>query len=355
MQAENRTAGAGWADVNTDKALNTAGYVRVWSRDLLGTSSLFRAEVYRLGGYVVNERLDYGDDLRARKALLPNRAGMGERNKAVFSISLPIEELPALLDWVRGNTRIIEQYVTGVRDSALPTPAAVALNDQGLRRAVLEARLKELITALSAAATPEERVVLEQERVGIAEELKALAKVAVAITEPVVKYATLSVYIESEKSQVRFAAARVVTTLRSSLLVTNLLGKSSERETRVGGAIGLALPDSGPGGLLPSPLLEVAGYPATSESDAGVVATMGTGRFSRSSGDGASRWFNPFVGLRMGYAHVERSAFVVSGEIGLELFKSSGVALSASIRPSAFIGKDSQAVLESGSSLSVAF
>jgi hypothetical protein len=346
---------SGFSDVNTDKALNTAGYVRTWSEDLLGTSSDFRSEVYRLGGYVVNERLDYGDGLRAREAQLPTRARSSERNKAIFSISLPIDELPRLLDWVRGNSRIVEQYVSAVRDAALPTPAAVALNEQGLRRAVLEQQLKELVAALAAAQTPEERVAIEQTRVAIATELGDLSKAAVAVTEPVVKYATLSVYIETDKPQARFGAARIVTTLRSSLLVTNLLGKGSERDSRVGGAIGIALPDDGPGGFLPGPLLEVAGYPATSESGAGVIATMGTGRYGRSTGDGARRWMNPFVGARMGYAYIDRNAFVVSGEIGLEIFKSAGVALSASLRPSALIGKDSEVILESGSSLSIAF
>ncbi len=346
---------SGFSDVNTDKALNTAGYVRVWSEDLLGSSSKFRSEVYRLGGYVVSERLDYGDRYRARRAELPNRANKKNQNKAIFAISLPVEEMPRLLDWVRGNTRVVEQYVSAVRDSALPTPAAVALDQQGLRRAVLEERAKQLISELAAATTPEQRVLLEQERAHIATELEELSKAAVAVTEPIVKYATLSVYIEGEKPQVRFAVSRVVTTLRSSILVTKLLGKGDERDVRVGGAVGIAIPTSGPGGYLPSPLLEVAGYPSTSESDAAVIATMGTGAFSRSAGDGDGQWFNPFVGARMGYAHVGRSAFVVSGEIGVELFKSSGVALSASLRPSAFIGKDSQVVLESGSSLSLAF
>ncbi len=348
-------ASAGFSVVNTDKALNTAGYVRTWSADLLGTSADFRSEVYRLGGYVVNERLDYGDTLRARTAKLPTRASRGERNKAVFTISLPIEELPNILAWVRGNSRIVEQYVTAVRDAALPTPAKVALQQQGLRRAELEQRLKEITGALLAATLPEERVVLEQERVALASELGDLSRAAVAVTEPVVKYANLSVYIETEQPQTRFSAARVVTTMRTSVLVTDLLGKSSERKARVGGAVGIALPDSGPGGLLPSPLLEVAGYAATSEQGAAVIATIGTGRFARSTGDGASAWLNPFIGMRMGYGHVDRSVFVVSGEIGLELFKSAGVALSASMRPSAFIGKDSQITLESGTSLSVAF
>jgi hypothetical protein len=353
MAAE--SSAAGFSNVNTDRALNTSSYVRTWSDDLLSTSSDFRSEVYKLGGYVVSERIDYGDGLRAMKARLPTRASKGERNKAVFAISLPVEELPKLLDWVRNNSRIVEQYVSAVRDTALPTPAQVAAGQQGERRAFLEARLVALIAELAQAATPEERAVIDDERRSVNTELSLLAHAAVAVTQPAVKYATLNVYVETEMPQARFAAARFVPTLRTSVLVTNLLSKGSDREARVGGAIGVALSSDGPGGLLPSPLLEVAGYPATGEHGAGVIATVGTGQYARSIGDGKRQWLNPFAGVRMGYAHLERSSFVASAELGVEIFKSAGIALSASVRPSAFVGKDSQVVLESGSSLSLAF
>ncbi len=346
---------AGFSDVNTDRALNTSSFVRTWSDDLLSTSSDFRSQVYKLGGYVISERIDYGDNLRGMEAKLPTRASKHERNKAVFAISLPVEELPKLLDWVRNNSRIVEQYVSAVRDSALPTPADIAAGKQGERRAALEQRLAALIAQLAQATTPEVRASIESERLQVNAELGLLAQTAVAVTEPAVKYATLSVYVETENPQARFAAGRFVPTLRTSVLVPNLLGKSSEREARVGGAIGVALPSNGPGGLLPSPLLEVAGYPATADHGSGVIATLGTGTYARSTGDGRRQWLNPFAGVRMGYAHVERNSFVVSAELGVELFKSAGIALSASVRPSAFVGKDSQVVLESGSSLSLAF
>lgn len=348
-------ASTGFSDVNTDRALNTSSHVRTWSDTLLATSSGFRSEVYRLGGYVVSERIDYGDGLRALKAQLPTRASKGERNKAVFAISLPVEELPELLEWVRTHSRVVEQYVSAVRDTSLPTPAAVAAGAQGARRALLEERLAAIIDQLALVSEPAQRAALESERQSVNSELTQLAHAAVAVTEPAVKYATLNVYIETEMPQARFAAARFIPTFRSSLLVTNLLSKKSQRETRVGGAIGVALPYNGPGGQLPSPMLEVAGYPATADQEAGVIATVGTGQYARSTGDGRRKWLNPFAGVRMGYAHIGQSSFVASGEIGLELFKSAGVALSASLRPSAFIGKDSQVVLESGTSLSVAF
>jgi len=104
--AEMTSAEAGFSDVNTDRSLNTTSHVRAWADDLLATASRFRTQVYKLEGYVVNERIDYEDPLRAPKPRLPTRASRRERGKAVFTVSLPIEQLPSMLDWVRTNSRV---------------------------------------------------------------------------------------------------------------------------------------------------------------------------------------------------------------------------------------------------------
>ncbi len=350
MASEDR---AGFSDVNTDKALNTSSHVRAWTEDLLGTASQFRKEVYQLEGYVVNERLDYGDRLRARKPKLPTRASRGERGKAVFSISIPIENLPTILDWVRGHSRVVEQYVYSVRDSSIPTPAQAAAQHHA-QREQLERRLAEVVAAL-AAASEADRPRLEAERQALQAQLARLIEMVADTGAPAVKYATLSVYLEAERPQVRFSAAWIAPSLRASVLVTHLLDRADERSARAGAAIGVALPWSGPGGMFPSPLLEVAGYPASGEDDAAVIATLGVGKYARSMGDGEKSALNPFAGLRVGYGYVGEHALVLAGELGLELYKSSGVALSASIRPQGLIGKDSQVSLEAGGSLTFAF
>lgn len=339
----------GFSDVNTDRALNTSSHIRAWSDDLLATASSFRKEVYRLSGYVVSERIDYEDRLRAPKPKLPNRAAKSERRKAIFAISVPIEELPALLDWVRKHATVVEQYVTASRDGSVPTPAAQDAQDQ--RRRQLEQRLASVLQRL-AQASETERPTLEAERQALEAQL---AQLMAAGSGPAVKYATLNAYFEANQPQVRFNAAWVAPTLRSSLLVTDLLSRGSAREIRVGAAVGVALPSSGPGGMFPSPVIELAGYPATADRDAGVMATVGIGRYARSMGDGQNTWLNPFAGLRLGYAYIDDHAFAIAGELGIELFKSKGVALSASVRPQGLLGSNSQVALEAGSSLTFAF
>ncbi len=343
----------GFSNVNTDRALNTTSHVRAWSDDLLETASQFRSEVYRLEGYVVNERIDYADRLRAPKPKLPTRASRRERGKAIFAISIPIEELPTILDWVRVNSTVVEQYVYAQRDTSLPTPAAAAAQQHSQREA-LERRLAEIEQALAQAAE-QDRPRLEAERQSVLAQLERIGQLIATAGAPAVKYSTLNVYFEADRPQVRFAAARVAPSMRASILVTDLLSEGNTRHARLGGAIGVALPSSGPGGLLPSPLLEVAGYPADGDRDAAVVATLGIGKYARSMGDGGKTWLNPFAGMRAGYAYVGDHALVLAGEIGIELYKSSGVALSASLRPQGLIGSDSQISLEAGSSLTFAF
>jgi hypothetical protein len=351
--AEMTSAEAGFSDVNTDRSLNTTSHVRAWAEDLLATASRFRKHVYKLEGYVVNERIDYEDTLRAPKPKLPTRASRRERGKAVFTVSLPIEQVPPMLDWVRANSRVVEQYVYAVRDSSIPTPAAAAAQHHAQRKQ-LEQRLAAVEKQLEQ-ADEANRPRLEAERDALLAQLAQLSQQIATSGVPEVKYSTLNVYFEADQPQVRFAAARVAPSVRATLLVGDLLNEGDGRDVLVGGAVGFALPSKGPGGLLPSPLVELAGYPAKGDRDAAVVATIGIGKYARSMGDGRNVWLNPFAGLRMGYAYLGNSALVVAGELGIELYKSSGVALSASLRPQGLIGKDSQVALEAGSSLTFAF
>lgn len=345
----------GISDVNTDRALSTASFVRTWTDDLLDTASRFRRELYRLDGHVVAERLDYEDRLRVREAKLPRRAPRHERRQAVFEVALPIERLPELLDWLRIESVIVEQYVIASRDMSLPAPAVVA--EQTRQTEQLAQRLAELEQRIAQAAQSGEDVAaLEAERGALAAALAQMSAQAAAMPRaPAVRLATLEVRFEAGQPQVRFAAARIVPSVRASVFVTDLLDQDDSREARVGVAVGVGLPSAGRGGLVPSPLLELAGYPSTADRGAGVSVTVGGGIYARSLGEGERLWLNPFAGLRMGYAHWDAHAFVIAGELGVDLMKTGGVAWSASVRPQGLIGSDSQVGLEAGTSLSLAF
>jgi hypothetical protein len=59
--------------------------------------------------------------------------------------------------------------------------------------------------------------------------------------------------------------------------------------------------------------------------------------------------------MRYGYAYLEAHYFVVAAELGVELVKQHGVLWSVSARPTGLIGSASQAAVEIGSSLALAF
>ncbi|WP_428261295.1 hypothetical protein [Haliangium sp.] len=338
--------------MNTDRSLVTSSQVRAWTGDLLSTASRFRRQVYQLDGFILTERVDYQDDLRVREPKLRQRAPEHERRQAVFQVSVPIEALPSLLDWLRAQSLIVEQYVSSQRDGALPAPTEAAGYQQQQR--TLQDRLDEIAAALAQASPEEaERIeALEAERASL---LAALEQAKASMRVPELRMARLDVYFESERPQIRFAASLLVPSVRVSMLSADLLSRGDAREPRLGAAVGVSLPSPERGGFIPSPLIEVAGYPETANQGSAVLVTMGGAVYARSRGEGAGSLFNPFAGLRMGYAFTGAHSFAVAGELGVELVKRGGLAWSVSARPHGLIGKDSTVALEAGSSLSIAF
>ena len=131
------------------------------------------------------------------------------------------------------------------------------------------------------------------------------------------------------------------------MLGLGVLGQG--RGNRVGGGVGV-------GGRSPVSSFEVMGYaPATMDERAGVTVTLGIGGYSKAFGGGNRGSINPYVGARLGYANLEASYFAVAAELGIELLKQRGVLWTVSARPMGLLGSDSQAAVEVGSSLGLAF
>lgn len=96
-------------------------------------------------------------------------------------------------------------------------------------------------------------------------------------------------------------------------------------------------------------------FPEVEREGAAVVATVGGGLYSDYLGRGRRRFFNPWIGLRLGYAHLDGSAFVVAGEVGLEIFKHEYLLVEASVRAAALVGDTTEPVLGGGLSVAVPF
>ena len=118
---------------------------------------------------------------------------------------------------------------------------------------------------------------------------------------------------------------------------------------RVGAGVGFGVRS-------PVASLEIMGYAAPAMNErTGVAITGGIGGYSRALGAGHRGSFNPYAGVRYGYAYLEAHYFMIAAELGMELVKQHGVLWTVSARPTGLIGSSSQAAVEIGSSLALAF
>jgi hypothetical protein len=147
-----------------------------------------------------------------------------------------------------------------------------------------------------------------------------------------IAYATFDLDLVGSGSVVLSPKARVHPGVRASMLYL------------IDAATGTDKLRLGAGGTLwfrRSYALELEVFPDTGDGTGrAVLATAGGATYSDYFGAGRRRWLEPYLGGRMGYAYLDgTSRFVVSGELGLELYKGPHVIVDVAARMHAFIGK----------------
>jgi hypothetical protein len=319
----------GYADVNTDTSLISNGSVAASSQELLSTASAFRREVYRLGGRVFAEQVHF----RAE----PDDDGQ-QASAASYRIKLLPRLLPDLLDWLGKHATITAQDVQSII-------AMESEGDASIVRADVQGRIAELATQLAdPALDPAYRAALEAERTRLT---GAAIADPTAMADNTRRVAVLDVRLEAPAPRDPYARGQLLGHARGSLLGLGVLGQATSHRIGAGVGFGARSPVAG---------LEVMGYTApTMNERAGVAVTAGFGGYSRAFGAGNRSSFNPYVGMRYGYAYLQAHYFVVAAELGVEVVKQHGVLWSVSARPIGLIGSDSQAAVEIGSSLALAF
>ena len=320
---------SGYADVNTDTSLISNGSVAASSETLLSTASAFRREVYRLGGRVFAEQMRFRAEADE---------DTGEASAATYRIKLLPRLLPDVLDWLGKHATITAQDVSSII-------AMESEGDAAIVRADVQARLTEIAAQLADPATdPQYRAALETERNKLS---GAAIADPTAMADNTRRVAVLDVRLEAPQRTDPLARGQLLGHARGSLLGLGVLGAS--RTSRIGGGVGL-------GGRSPVSSLEVMGYSAPTMAErAGVAVSLGFGGYSRAFGGGHRSSLNPYVGARLGYAYLEANYFTVAAELGVELVKQRGVLWTVSARPIGLVGSDSQAAVEVGSSLGLAF
>lgn len=320
----------GHADVNTDSSLVSNGSVVASSDRLLSTASAFRREVYRLGGRVFGEQIRFRADAGAEAD--------DEASSATYRIKLLPRLLPDVLDWLGKHATITAQDVSSII-------AMESEGDAAIVRADVQDRIAEIDEQLAnARIEPEVRAALERERARLT---GAAIADPDAMADNTRRVAVLDVRFEAPRPADPYARGQMLGHARGSLLGLGVLGQG--RGSRIGGGVGV-------GGRSPVSSFEVMGYAAPSMAErAGVTVTLGVGSYSKAFGGGRRGSLNPYVGARLGYAYLQANYAAVAAEIGVELVKQRGVLWTVSARPMGLIGSDSQAAVELGSSLGLAF
>jgi len=285
--------------------------------------------VYRLGGRIYNEQIHY------RTA---NEDDAKEMSLATYRIKILPRMLPDLLDWLGQHATITAQDVSSIVSMESEADASIA-------RADVRARLDEIAAQLAEPnLDPQTRSALETERTRLTGATIADPN---AMADNTKRVAVLDIHLEAPKKTDPLARGKMLGVARGSLLGMGILGQTASN--RVGGGVGI-------GGRSPVSSFEVMGYSApTMNEKAGVSVTLGIGTYSRAFGSGNRSSLNPYVGARLGYAYFQNNYFEVAAELGVELFKQKGILWTASARPMGLLGTDSQAAVEVGSSLGLAF
>ncbi|HEY5944232.1 MAG TPA: DUF4349 domain-containing protein [Kofleriaceae bacterium] len=87
-----------------------------------------------------------------------------------------------------------------------------------------------------------------------------------------------------------------------------------------------------------------------------VLATFGAGMYSSYLRDGRRRYFNPYIGGRVGYGYLSGDGSpVIAGEVGVELYKHKYVVVDASLRALAFVKTSAEAALHGTVGIEVPF
>jgi hypothetical protein len=287
-----------------------------------------RAQVEAAGGRVITEQV-YG----------------GETSwSASIKVRLPPEQVEPTITWLAKRGDI-------TRKSLNATDVSRTLFDQELALANLTAtstRLQKLLDAGTLAMA--DILAIEKELTRIRGEIEAI-KGNQRFLQDRVALATLDISLSRRDGAVTIARAKIYPGVRATSLI--LLDPEGRQRTRFGAGLVMHT-------VMRSVSLEVDVFqaePAAAGADpkAAVVATFGGAGYSDFLGRGRRRLLNPYLGLRLGYAYLDRSLFVVQAEVGLELFKHKHLVIETSLRGSGFIGKDTDAALIAGSGVVVAF
>jgi len=248
---------------------------------------------------------------------------------AELTVRVPPDKVEALLGWLASHGEITDKRITG-------TDVSKTLFDQEIALGNLQATLDRLRALLAQGGLSMQDILsIEREMTRLRGEIETI-KGEKRFLEDRVALATLNLSFSSREGAVFGAKAKLHLGPRFASLI--LIDPEGRQRTRLGGGFSLQFG--------PAPVtLDLDVFEESSESTGAdptnaVVATFGSYLYSDFLGRGQRTFLNPHIGFRMGYGYLGGSSFVLQGEAGVELLKTSYALVDASARITGFIDTD---------------
>jgi len=309
--AAGQPGGKGTVAAQPEEQLVVEGWVQVTAKDVGGAARAIREHVVAAGGRVVDEVLDGSGETAASGTL---------------QLRVPPGRVPGLLEWLDELGEVISKRIRATDVSKQLFDQALALENLELTRSRLKALLDKPDNAMAdILAIEKELTRLRGEIERIKGEQRYLKdRVALASIE-------VKLYREPPDPEAVFAPhAKFHPGPRVTGLL--LLDSADGPKTRLGGGLTLHFD------RLFTAELDV--FPATGGEARAVLATLGTAAFSDFLGRGRRHFGNPYLGLRMGYGHLDGSRFVVGADLGIELTKHEYLLTEVNLRVLGLIGSE---------------
>lgn len=305
------------------------GSISLEAEDPERTARELRAEVERIGGRVVSERVD----------------GAAESWRAYLRLRLPPAQVEPAVTWLERQGEVTRKRITA-------TDVSRTLFDQEIALANLTTTLDRLRKLLDGGGLSMQDILnVEREMTRLRGEIERI-KGDQRFLKDRVAFATLDVDVGRREGAVMSPRTKVYPGPRLSALT--LFDAGGRERTRLGAGFAMHL-------VVPRITLEIDVFDDVEASsgrpgeDHAILATWGAGMYSDFLGRGRRRFLNPYLGFRVGYGYLGYHAFAAQGEVGVELFKHEFVMIDASVRATGLVGDEVDAGLVTGGSIVFAF
>ena len=272
--------------------------------------------------------------------------GAAESWSASISLRLPPRSVSSVVDWLGNQGEITSKRIQG-------TDVAKTLFDQQIALDNLTLTLERLRKLLDAGGLQMKDILeIEKEMTRLRGEIERI-KGEKRFLEDRVALATVNVELTRRHGAVMSPRAKIYPGPR--LAVLTLFGAGDRQQNRLGGGVVMHI-------AVPRLTVELDVFDDVDSTEDhpreshAVLATWGGAMYSDFLGRGERELFNPYIGFRAGYGYLDYHAFVLQGEVGLELYKQTHLLIDASVRATGFLGEDEvDAGLVSGMSAVFAF